>query len=81
MKQNLFSLSFFILHLSYSFAQQSANIVSIDPLKGKKIGSIGDSYVRNHREPIEYIWHYKFAKKHGMEYYNYAEQFLLQHIK
>ena len=38
----------------------------------KKIGFIGDSYVRNHREPVENTWHYKFAKKHGMEYYNYG---------
>jgi hypothetical protein len=37
-----------------------------------RIGVIGDSYVKNHREPIEYTWHYKFAKKHGMEYYNYG---------
>ena len=41
-------------------------------LEGKKIGFIGDSYVRNHREPIENTWHYKFAKRHGMEYYNYG---------
>ena len=45
---------------------------NIDPLKGKKIGFIGDSYVRNHREPVENTWHYKFAKKHGMGYYNYG---------
>jgi hypothetical protein len=45
---------------------------AVDPLKGKKIGFIGDSYVRNHREPFENAWHYKFAKKHGMEYYNYG---------
>ena len=37
-----------------------------------KFGIIGDSYVRNHREPIENTWHYKFARKHGMEYYNYG---------
>lgn len=43
-----------------------------DPLMGKKIGVIGDSYVRNHREPVENTWHYKFAKKHGMRYYNYG---------
>ena len=42
-----------------------------DPLKGKQIGVIGDSYVRNHREPIENTWHYKFAQKHGMKYFNY----------
>ena len=41
-------------------------------LKGAKFGIIGDSYVRNHREPVENTWHYKFAKKHGMEYYNYG---------
>jgi len=45
---------------------------AVDPLKGKKIGFIGDSYVRNHREPVENAWHYKFARKHGMEYYNYG---------
>jgi lysophospholipase L1-like esterase len=42
------------------------------PLQGKRIGFLGDSYVRNHREPIENTWHYKFAKKHGMEYFNYG---------
>lgn len=41
-------------------------------LKGKKIGFIGDSYVRNHRDPIENAWHYKFAQKYGMKYYNYG---------
>ncbi|MBR0050158.1 MAG: SGNH/GDSL hydrolase family protein [Prevotella sp.] len=45
---------------------------AIDPLKGRKIGFIGDSYVRNHREPIENTWHYKFARKHQMEYFNYG---------
>lgn len=32
-----------------------------DPLKGKSIGVIGDSYVGNHHDPREYTWHYKFA--------------------
>ena len=50
----------------------AGRIPAIDPLKGKKIGFIGDSYVRNHREPVENTWHYKFAKKHGMAYYNYG---------
>ncbi len=45
---------------------------SNDPLAGKRIGVLGDSYVRNHKEPVERTWHYKFAKKHGMEYYNYG---------
>lgn len=45
---------------------------SADPLAGKRIGVLGDSYVRNHKEPVERTWHYKFAAKHGMEYYNYG---------
>ena len=43
-----------------------------DPLEGKSIGVMGDSYVRNHREPVEKTWHYKFARKHGMRYFNYG---------
>ena len=42
------------------------------PLEGKRIAVFGDSYVRNHREPVENTWHYKFAKKHGMEYFNHG---------
>lgn len=41
-------------------------------LGGKQIGIIGDSYVRNHRDKIENTWHYKFAQKHGMHYFNYG---------
>lgn len=41
-------------------------------LEGKRIGFIGDSYVKNHRDPVEYSWHYKLAKKYGMKYYNYG---------
>lgn len=43
-----------------------------DPLRGKSVGVIGDSYVRNHKEPVENTWHYKFAAKHGMTYHNYG---------
>lgn len=43
-----------------------------DELRGKRIGVIGDSYVKNHKEPVAYTWHYKFAQKHGMEYLNYG---------
>lgn len=32
----------------------------------------GDSYVRNHREPVENTWHYKFAQKHGLKYSNHG---------
>lgn len=48
------------------------DLPAIDPLKGKKIGVLGDSYVRNHRDPVENAWHYKLARKHQMEYYNYG---------
>jgi lysophospholipase L1-like esterase len=48
------------------------SLPAADPLRGKQIGVIGDSYVRNHREPIENTWHYKFARKHQMQYYNYG---------
>ena len=52
-----------------SFAQEDGAIAL---LKGKKLGVIGDSYVRNHKEPKEYTWHYKFAEKYGMRYLNYG---------
>ncbi|UKK51485.1 SGNH/GDSL hydrolase family protein [Prevotella sp. E13-17] len=47
-------------------------IAAQESLAGKRIGILGDSYVRNHREPIENTWHYKFAKRHGMQYFNYG---------
>lgn len=47
--------------------------IPVHPLYGKKIGIIGDSYVRNHRDKIENTWHYKFAQKYGMQYYNYGK--------
>ena len=47
--------------------------IPVHPLYGKKIGIIGDSYVRNHRDKIENTWHYKFAQKYGMLYYNYGK--------
>ena len=47
-------------------------VTTSGPLTGKRLGVFGDSYVRNHKEPFEKTWHYKFAKKHGMEYQNYG---------
>ena len=44
-----------------------------DGLAGKRIAVIGDSYVRNHKDPIEYTWHYKFAQKHKMKYLNFGK--------
>ncbi len=45
---------------------------SVSPFRGKRMGVIGDSYVRNHQQKIEDTWHAKFAKKHSMEYFNYG---------
>lgn len=39
----------------------------------KRIAVIGDSYVRNHRRPYTETWHYKLAKKYGMEYLNFGK--------
>lgn len=66
------TLFFTFLTLLAAFSLSCAQENTVDPLAGKRIGVIGDSYVRNHREPFEKTWHYKFAKKHGMEYYNYG---------
>lgn len=44
-----------------------------DDLTGKRIAVIGDSYVRNHKDPIEYTWHYKFAQKYNMQYHNFGK--------
>lgn len=48
------------------------NILKAQNLKGKRIGVIGDSYVRNHKEPVENTWHFKFAQKYEMQYFNYG---------
>lgn len=45
---------------------------AVDPLAGKKLVVIGDSYVRNHARPVEETWHYRFAEKHGMKYENFG---------
>ena len=31
---------------------------------------IGDSYVKNHKRPVEEAWHYKMAQKLGLTYNN-----------
>lgn len=43
-----------------------------NPLKGKVMNVLGDSYVANHRRPKTEAWHYKFAEKYGMKYNNYG---------
>lgn len=43
-----------------------------DPLSGKTLCVIGDSYVANHRRPKTETWHYKVAARHHMTYLNYG---------
>lgn len=40
--------------------------------EGKTICIIGDSYVRNHRRPIEETWHYKASTRMNMTYHNFG---------
>ncbi|MCM1021407.1 MAG: SGNH/GDSL hydrolase family protein [Muribaculum sp.] len=62
--KNLLSLCLLVICALTATAQS--------PLEGKRIAVFGDSYARNHREPIENTWHYKFAKRHGMQYFNHG---------
>lgn len=43
-----------------------------DKLFGKTISIIGDSYVRNHLQPMQKTWHYKAAARHSMRFNNYG---------
>lgn len=43
-----------------------------DPLLGKTLNIIGDSYVRNHVRSYAETWHYKAADRAGMVYNNYG---------
>ncbi len=58
-----------------AFAQLNPDTLATginDPLAGKVINVIGDSYVANHRRPYQEAWHYKAAARHGMKYHNYG---------
>jgi len=70
MKKKTIGLLLVLLNMTLCVVAQ--NNTACEELKGKRIGVIGDSYVRNHKQPQEYTWHYKFAKKYGMEYFNYG---------
>lgn len=39
---------------------------------GKTLVVVGDSYVRNHRRPVEETWHARVAARLGMNYRNYG---------
>lgn len=54
----------------FSYAQEP--IAEVNDLTNKRIGVIGDSYVRNHTDAIENTWHYKFAKRYNMQYFNFG---------
>lgn len=43
-----------------------------NPLQGKVMNILGDSYVANHQRPKSEAWHSKFAQKYGMTYNNYG---------
>ncbi|MCR5819759.1 MAG: SGNH/GDSL hydrolase family protein [Bacteroidaceae bacterium] len=45
-------------------------VKAADPLTGKTMLVFGDSYVKNHRCPVEETWHYQVAASHGMKYIN-----------
>lgn len=49
-------------------AASSANAAT----EGKILCVFGDSYVKNHRCPVEETWHYKAAQQLGMEYANFG---------
>ncbi len=70
MKRIQFILLLILMSFSFNAFTQNNNIA--EELKGKRIAVIGDSYVKNHKEPVEYTWHYKFAQKYGMEYLNFG---------
>lgn len=58
--------------LKVAYPPEGVFVAEQSPLAGKRIAFLGDSYVRNHREPAMLTWHYKFARKHGMTYFNYG---------
>ena len=44
----------------------------VEPLQGKVVNVLGDSYVRNHRRPFDEAWHCLAVRRHGMKYNNYG---------
>lgn len=61
-----------IVLAAFACAALFAQSAAVSPFRGKRIGVIGDSYVRNHKDKVEDTWHYKLAAKYGMAYYNYG---------
>lgn len=63
-------LSILTLAATLFCAPAAAQTSSSDHLDGKTLLVFGDSYVKNHREPMENTWHYKVAQRHNMRYAN-----------
>ena len=59
-----------VLLVMASFAGSQAQ--GFDPLRGKVVCVLGDSYVRNHRRPVDETWHCRVATAHGMDYRNFG---------
>lgn len=53
-------------------SDEVAEEIKSAPLFRKTFAIIGDSYVQNHRRPIEETWHYRLAQKYQMKYFNYG---------
>lgn len=64
-------LLFWMCLLATPFFGQE-ELVKHTPLYGKTMNIIGDSYVKNHRRPVEESWHAKVAEKYAMTYNNYG---------
>lgn len=62
----------FVIIICFCYCTLYSQNDTSNPFWGKRIGFIGDSYVRNHKDVVENTWHYKFALKHNMQYYNYG---------
>ena len=58
--------------ITHSFNPDTLATSIADPLEGKVMNVIGDSYVANHQRPKEETWHAKVAARHGMKYNNYG---------
>ena len=69
MKKLLFKSMRWCMLLCMSLA---ASVCVNASTEGKILCVFGDSYVKNHRCPVEETWHYKAAQQLGMEYANFG---------
>lgn len=50
----------------------AATAAAVTPCEGKTVVFLGDSYVKNHRCPVEETWHFRAAADLGMKYVNFG---------